>query len=744
MEPSTSPKNEEPQSSIQDAPCGPWPTSMPLFEVGKFQDRQQLLMVDMGDRIPLKTKSYWLTSVLPKVNINSASVDEVLDQLVEYGVYNLQTKTWKGLPNPPRKDPRLEPAVYHGLVDIFNEILKSIPEEIIVAICSPKIATNTDAKPSMKTRSTSAVEYKARQSTLLYVQEPHTITKGGNEIDKNNPDGCQLTCSLSSASAQEPDRISWRRIREVQEFRKHRAKAFEALKQVIWDLHVLLDTDLTRWAMYSSTLVDNRMRCYKMSRNGVVGSEDIDITEEPRFLIEYVIRIAYAREVDLGMDPTIARVSSECYDFKIPLEGKMKTYTSTKMLFRHRLHHIRGRPTHVFLAEDDEKNKIVIKDAWLEKTLPANYTQAQQKTQLDFVRQYFIPIITPWAVQDEERYIATPGDVEDDDPAHSAGTLKLPQDMVYNQFASVTRSQGTSLTDTNPPLIVTACRAFDTPRIQRQRWRAVYGTVGVPLGQVKNASHVNIVLRDSSTALNLLMLAQYRHRDISLYNMYLVLKEGCEPSGALSDLEYATDWSDSASHTARTGTLLYMSSERLVSEWMYLPTTDDGAQITCSRLSPLILEGQQTPGAPESQTPEQPAPPFRGTPLHDVEEMFWVAVYKLLHSVPASDPVPAPWQVEVRNLLFQLRDDTAVRRQTFLKQGRVSEPGRAKPSNEDMVPAPFFTWLKVGIGTVAYSTRLARSLIPITLPWSKVFHRTSTFLITASLRTIRLPYRGQN
>ncbi|EJT97880.1 hypothetical protein DACRYDRAFT_111400 [Dacryopinax primogenitus] len=357
---------------------------------------------------------------------------------------------------------------------------------------------------------------------------------------------------------------------------------------------------------------------------------------------------------------------------------------------------------------------------------------------MDRARRYFIPIITSWAVQDVvQGMIMTPGDVEDDDPNSSAGVFELPRNVAYDQLASATRSLGTSLSGSYPPVTAVTRRANGTPRMQRQRWRTVYGTVGIPLNNVSNARHVSIVLRDCSAALMLLTQAEYRHRDISLYNMYLVEEKVKEPSGALSDLEYAADWnSRTALHTIRTGTPIFMAAEKLLGRWLYLPDNDDDDESGTDELSDPFTRARTIfvpPSADQAPQVNMPKPKSWVTPLHDAEDLYWVAVYKLFYSVPAANPVPAPRQVEIRNLLFGFGPDTTINRKDFISRGRLSDPWKPEATDEEMVPAAFLPWwlsLK-GVGKA-----IKKAHYPYQASWSNdVFYPNlqRTFLIYTKL-----------
>ncbi|EJT97910.1 hypothetical protein DACRYDRAFT_111429 [Dacryopinax primogenitus] len=135
-----------------------------------------------------------------------------------------------------------------------------------------------------------------------------------------------------------------------------------------------------------------------------------------------------------------------------------------------------------------------------------------------------------------------------------------------------------------------------------------------------------------------------------------------------------------------------MAAEKIASRWMYLPrdAVRHKRRQAYKNRDPFGQTITHTVAPQEGQVASEP-PEFWNTPLHDPEDLYWVAVYKLLHSVPAANPVPAPRQVHTRNLLFGYGNASNDRKE-FMSFGRLSEPLKTPATDPEMVPAAFLPW----------------------------------------------------
>ncbi|KAL1747051.1 hypothetical protein HDZ31DRAFT_32725 [Schizophyllum fasciatum] len=140
---------------------------------------------------------------------------------------------------------------------------------------------------------------------------------------------------------------------------------------------------------------------------------------------------------------------------------------------------------------------------------------------------------------------------------------------------------------------------------------------GEPLDKITNPATALRVLRDASYGMFVMHCVGYLHRDPSAPNI-LLSHNGL---GVLADIEYAKHMEDaSPSHVGRTGTANYIALEVLGG--YYLFENDDP--------TPRLFDGQLIPGADAvTFTETAPRVPWRLCELHDIESMFWIALWIL-------------------------------------------------------------------------------------------------------------------
>ncbi|KIP01099.1 hypothetical protein PHLGIDRAFT_402742 [Phlebiopsis gigantea 11061_1 CR5-6] len=210
-------------------------------------------------------------------------------------------------------------------------------------------------------------------------------------------------------------------------------------------------------------------------------------------------------------------------------------------------------------------------------------------------------------------------------------------------------------------------------------YRIVYKEVGKTIDQLDSMHDVFRCLCDIVKGLYAMHAAGYVHRDISAGNILVV-----DGKGRLGDVEYAKEEGDNSQHEVRTGTAYFMAIE--VDEHAYVHTTtvkplqlnvepnileddsdsdsdsDDipGGQAddvlptytansdtkhtaTSSHLDTIAEEDSESESSQQGQgdwvVDLSPQPEFQYNPLHDLESVWWVAVYVWLCSFPIrNDP----------------------------------------------------------------------------------------------------------
>ncbi|KIP01539.1 hypothetical protein PHLGIDRAFT_17129, partial [Phlebiopsis gigantea 11061_1 CR5-6] len=215
-------------------------------------------------------------------------------------------------------------------------------------------------------------------------------------------------------------------------------------------------------------------------------------------------------------------------------------------------------------------------------------------------------------------------------------------------------------------------------------YRLVYKEVGKTIDELRASRNWETSI-DCLPGLYRLHASGYVHRDISVGNILVV-----DGKGRLGDVEDAKAENDDSSHDMRTGTAFFMSTEVYNHAYLYKFNRDEGSddikllldsddEDDDSRMDgddvlPLLVVGSQhTSTTPNLETIHEEQPPassasepeaevetvaatrtpdvFKYNPLHDLESVWWVALYMLLCSTPYKDPKmdQDAWEMHLRN-----------------------------------------------------------------------------------------------
>ncbi|KIP01559.1 hypothetical protein PHLGIDRAFT_38259 [Phlebiopsis gigantea 11061_1 CR5-6] len=206
-------------------------------------------------------------------------------------------------------------------------------------------------------------------------------------------------------------------------------------------------------------------------------------------------------------------------------------------------------------------------------------------------------------------------------------------------------------------------------------YRLVYKEVGKTIDQLDSMQDVFKCLYEIVKGLYHMHAAGYVHRDISAGNILVV-----GGKAKLGDVEYAKEEHDDSGHEVRTGTAFFMATEVAEHDYTHMMTRkqlrehvdlelldedSDDSDATPSdheddvlpmlaaadeskpaadstRLNTIIEEessphDQDAESQPHDVVEEKPEPVFKYNPLHDLESVWWVAVYMWLCSYPANN-----------------------------------------------------------------------------------------------------------
>ncbi|KIP01109.1 hypothetical protein PHLGIDRAFT_123659 [Phlebiopsis gigantea 11061_1 CR5-6] len=196
-------------------------------------------------------------------------------------------------------------------------------------------------------------------------------------------------------------------------------------------------------------------------------------------------------------------------------------------------------------------------------------------------------------------------------------------------------------------------------------YRLVYKEVGKTIDQLDSMHDVFRCLCDVVKGLSAMHAAGYVHRDISAGNILVV-----DGKGILGDVEYAKEEDDNSQHEVRTGTAYFMAIEVNLHAYVHKPTRRRArkgvgpnlvAKLSGAKQEDDVLPAWSATGElkhnttrtslhlntiVEDELPRRhkarvakraPRPAFKYNPLHDLESVWWVAVYVWLCSCPVKN-----------------------------------------------------------------------------------------------------------
>ncbi|KAA1476308.1 hypothetical protein DENSPDRAFT_784822 [Dentipellis sp. KUC8613] len=428
-------------------------------------------------------------------------------------------------------------------------------------------------------------------------------------------------------------------------------------------VHVMND-DVRRMFTYSITIENERMSLWYWSRSHSAKSDWFDFTKDIHTTIRALASFVFARMDEIGYDPSIQRrldIDNKqrklCLVFEVQDEQKNRNryFKTLHSVAEHLSLRVTGRLTRVFKVIevggfDDlapvrgAKNRI-LKYVWLDAE--AKTEREIQESIFKDLDQFAKKLEDRCKRKDDERdqhdkesELPEFHEVTEEDKKMLCAILSKPEnykryfltiDCDQQGFESKPVSPDAKIEDriftrVAPPTVSASLPHADTSRshqtsatssqqpeqkkrdprdyVPKRQYRVVFNEVG---------------MQDCLTALQLMFLAGWVHRDISGGNLLWFSETGKEGRGILSDLEYAKKFDPDGQGSAdpKTGTPFFMAIE--IQRRVYIYRQDDEFS-----LSNNILK------YPKRQD-------FRNVQSlnvihnfeHDLESMFWLLLWTI-------------------------------------------------------------------------------------------------------------------
>ncbi|KAJ3559366.1 hypothetical protein NM688_g392 [Phlebia brevispora] len=536
----------------------------------------------------------FVKSILPPLH-SGLVVDEVVRKLEKSGKKSSPQKPvtlkgrWRGFAVDPESARESEKTSFRNLEPVFRSILKAAVTK--VRDCS---------------------------SPLCFRNNSACIPRSWNRCSDTFPDAYWLREA----------HCSWSNIAVSGEYKKGNTNSDEhdnAVK-VTTSMFRCMRRDPCRRFTFGFTIENTNMKLWFCDRAQLLCSTPFNFILDRKYLVHFCLSIAYAEPQQLGWDPTMVLANDRRqYDITVfSNEGEARVYRTLDLLSDSGAQVLIGRGTRVWKVVQIENGQecgssMVLKDAWVD------FDRKREGTALEELRaaEY-----APYCQEDFDRaYLSreVDGDVFSDaghtipDSTHVFGA----EDVQESHRTSSPSASGRSSTSFAPPF----------PAINRKvHYRVVFREVCRSISSETSLATILRALAQIVTALHLMHLAGWVHRDVSAGNM-LITEDGV---ARLTDLEYAHRVGED--DEARLGTAKFMATEVDLQEYIFsrnnplLASPRRSKKTTLSTSDGSSSSSFKLPSPPGPDDPLSEAsidPTFRYNALHDLESLWWVAVYTI-------------------------------------------------------------------------------------------------------------------
>ncbi|EED84056.1 predicted protein [Postia placenta Mad-698-R] len=598
---------------------------------------RRAMMQELGRTIPEVEIDFFQTHFLPPLPAG-VDIDQVVRELREGD--HIKGNHCAKFPEDPKNSSQCEDSCFKPLTDVATAIAK--------------VASTMSRKKQL----------------FEFAQNPTNAPKSKTRMSKSRPDGCFIRKSGPRG------RFRWMDIALSAQFKKvENAKTQDDdVRKVIWSMHHCMREDARRRFTYGLTIENRTMRMWFCSRTELFVSKPIDFISAHHEVVHFFVAMMYAAEHEAGWDPTMQYVrkkNGKNDELELDKEDKPRLdidvrdqngtvvrYRTIRWLSDDGANDLRSRGTRVWevciLSDDGEEgvDRFALKDQWIDADRQREGMIIEQlrnaktkKSTRDIIDRSLLTVerhgdVYVEGMHDHTHSLMTRDGVP---PLHIGFKFQqIPEDGVKETTTTKLRKRtqaGVGNYQTPNELRTASAQKIETyhPKVH---YRIVFKEVCKPLREYTSLKDIFYILINAAGALIALHDVGWVHRDMSIGNLLGFVLNGvlcCK----LSDLEYATMLGDSMGHEIRTGTRSFMSVEVYDLEYRFLPESQ-GAQpkpppkvAILDRIKSIQLgkpENNDMPVRKKGRTVKGRTVPFRYNPLHDIESLWWVAIYFVLNT----------------------------------------------------------------------------------------------------------------
>ncbi|KAJ3552850.1 hypothetical protein NM688_g3932 [Phlebia brevispora] len=471
---------------------------------------------------------------------------------------------------------------------------------------------------------------KGLKPTLEYRNNEEALWDLNKRKKDSLPDAYLLAISGPSSTS---DGIKWDAIGVPGVYNKHGTKAdaeSNILKITRCMTHCIQRNPYRRF-VHGFTVEDSTMRLWYCDRARILASEPFNFIKDCKMLFHFLLSLLFADHPQLGYDPTMTPVSQEDGSTQYPItvrtqEGEEHVYQTMQLLSESSVDRLIGRGTRVWKAIEIQNGQetgdpVALKDAWVD-------SHREREGIIDS-RIRSAPTTGPRLRAMSLLTVLHHGDVFIGDAQDR--TLVLQE------------------AESSSVPITTLRKRSERYQVH---YRIVCKEIGTPLYEATSLATVFRTLKEVAYGLLLLYSCGWVHGDISPGNILLVDGDWAK----IADLEYAT-YKDERKEHDKIGTADFISTEVERHNYLFQPYLTTAPKHRPHDSLPLISSFRDLPdrpaptgraeyraehaGDPPEATPsvsDDALPIFRYNAIHDLESLWWIAVYFIVcHEVVDDD-----------------------------------------------------------------------------------------------------------
>lgn len=300
------------------------------------------------------------------------------------------------------------------------------------------------------------------------------------------------------------------------------------------------------------SICKSKMRVWKFSRLGGIGSEQFDVNVQGQRFVRTILGFLCMHDENLGFDPTIKQVDGKTY-IDIERNGRKERIVLVKVLDRHNALACRGTTCWEAYSEDDPTEPLVVKDSWQQPGRIEEGELLRHATEsgvVNIAQYYYHGTISVHDKEDDVLKNVWSG----------LGVAELMEKETQRQKKRATTDDKTSFMRSESPFALTIfsgsdrhlpssdirTTAFLPNRVHR---RLIMSRVGKRLYEATSFASLLAATRCGIEAHQSLLEAGSLHRDISPGN--ILIDPNDETKGFLIDLELAEMLSRTAAPASR-------------------------------------------------------------------------------------------------------------------------------------------------------------------------------------------------